>query len=156
MQPVTAGLLSRVDIRPGARCLDVGCGGGDVSLQLASLVGDEGEVVGVDMDRSKLALACEEARAAGVTNVEYRELRVEELDEHESLDLVYARFLLTHLRRPEDTFQAMIAAAKPGGTVVVEDVDMSGRFCHPPSKAFDLYEDLYCRAARARGGDPDI
>jgi hypothetical protein len=50
----------------------------------------------------------------------------------------------------------MIAAVRPGGTVAVEDVDMTGRFCHPPSAAFDRYEDLYCRTARARGGDPDI
>jgi SAM-dependent methyltransferase len=156
MQPVTAGLLSRVDIRPGARCLDVGCGGGDVTLQLASLVGDEGEVVGVDMDPGKLALARDEAAAAGASNVEYRELRVEDLDERQGFDLVYARFVLTHLRQPAEALQAMIAAARPGGMVVVEDVDMSGRFCHPPSEAFDRYEDLYCRAGRARGGDPDI
>jgi SAM-dependent methyltransferase len=154
MAPVTAGLLSRLDIRRGARCLDVGCGGGDVTLQLAALVGDEGEVVGIDMDPSKLAIAREEAAAA--TNVEYRELRVEDLHDHEAYDLVYCRFLLCHLSRPEDALRAMITAAKPGATVAVEDVDMTGRFCHPPSAAFDRYEDLYARVARARGGDPDM
>jgi len=156
MEPVTGGLLSRIDMRPGARCLDVGCGGGDVSLQLASLVGDGGEVVGVDMDPSKLDFARQEAAEAGVDNVDYRELRVEDLDEHEAFDLAYARFLLTHLPDAEEGLRGMIAATRPGGTVVVEDVDMTGRFCHPPSPAFDRYEELYCTTARARGGDPDI
>jgi SAM-dependent methyltransferase len=156
MGPPTAGLLSRIDISPGARCLDVGCGGGDVTLKLASLVGDEGEVVGIDMDPSKLEIARAEAADAGVTNVHYRELRIEDLDEHEAFDLAYTRFVLTHLSRPEDALRAMIAAVRPGGTVAVEDVDMTGRFCHPPSAAFDRYEDLYCSTARARGGDPDI
>jgi ubiquinone/menaquinone biosynthesis C-methylase UbiE len=50
----------------------VGCGGGDVALELARLVGPEGEVVGIDLDEVKLALARDEARATGVENVEYR------------------------------------------------------------------------------------
>jgi ubiquinone/menaquinone biosynthesis C-methylase UbiE len=77
--PATSGLLARLGIEPGMRCLDVGCGGGDVALALARLVGPEGEVVGVDLDEVKLGIAREEAKAAGVANVEYRRGDVHEL-----------------------------------------------------------------------------
>jgi ubiquinone/menaquinone biosynthesis C-methylase UbiE len=81
--PATERLLGHLGIEAGMRCLDVGCGGGDVTLALARRVGPAGEVVGVDLDEVKLGLARDEAREAAVTNVDYRvgdayELPVEE------------------------------------------------------------------------------
>jgi ubiquinone/menaquinone biosynthesis C-methylase UbiE len=71
MAPTTSTLLARVGVEPTARCLDVGCGGGDVTLALARLA-PEGSVVGIDLDETKLGAAREEADAAGVRNVEFR------------------------------------------------------------------------------------
>src|SRR5262245_14614405 len=71
MGPTTEALLATVGIPPTARCLDSGCGGGDVTRSLAALVPD-GCVVGVDFDEAKVAMARDEAAAAGITNVEYR------------------------------------------------------------------------------------
>ena len=48
-------------LRAGMSCLDVGCGSGDVTLKMATLVGAEGSVVGVDRDQSILQLASQEA-----------------------------------------------------------------------------------------------
>ena len=48
-------------LRAGMSCLDVGCGGGDVTLKMAALVGAEGRVVGVDRDQTILHLARREA-----------------------------------------------------------------------------------------------
>jgi hypothetical protein len=42
---------------------------------------------------------------------------------------------------------------RPGGTLVREDVDFSGYFCHPPHGAFDRYLELYTQAAHRKGGD---
>jgi ubiquinone/menaquinone biosynthesis C-methylase UbiE len=68
----TVELLRRAGLRPGMRCLDLGCGGGDVSFELASLAGAAGSVVGIDMDEVKLALAQEAATERGFANVEFR------------------------------------------------------------------------------------
>jgi ubiquinone/menaquinone biosynthesis C-methylase UbiE len=76
---MTPRLLERIGVGPGARCLDVGCGGGDASLALARFAGPGGEVVGVDIDEVKLRIAREEAAAAGLANVEYRSAGVDEL-----------------------------------------------------------------------------
>jgi len=62
--PTTRALFDRVGIAPDARCLDLGCGGGDVSVALAGLV-PAGEVVGIDFDATKVELATTEAAAAG-------------------------------------------------------------------------------------------
>src|SRR4030095_6335238 len=65
MRPTTAALFARAGVREGMRCLDVGCGGGDVSFDLARLVGPLGRVVGIDLDAVKITAARAEATAAG-------------------------------------------------------------------------------------------
>ena len=65
----TLELLLRAGIRPGMRCLDLGCGGGEVTFDLAAAAGPEGSVIGVDMDAEKLALARESARERGIGEI---------------------------------------------------------------------------------------
>ena len=100
-RPTTLALLERAGVSAGMRCLDVGCGGGDVSFDLASLVGITGSVVGVDLDATKLELARGDAEQAEVSNVEFRVADVVDGLGEEEYDVVYARFVLTHLREPE-------------------------------------------------------
>jgi SAM-dependent methyltransferase len=156
MEPMTAPLLERVGVRPGARCLDVGCGGGDVTLRLARLATPGGAAVGVDIDEVKLQIARDEAAAAGVENVDYRLAAVDELPRDGAFDLVYARFLLTHLAEPAAALRTMVRAARPGGVVAVEDIDYSGGFCHPPCEAYDAFWRFYPRLAAHAGGDARI
>ena len=65
--PTTSRLLDRVGLAPGMRCLDLGCGSGNVSFGLARRVGPGGSVVGIDMDEVKLALAGRATREKGWT-----------------------------------------------------------------------------------------
>lgn len=71
-------------------------------------------------------------------------------------DVVYARFLLTHLSDPASLLAQMLGLVRPGGAVVVEDVDFRGHFCHPESPVLWRYVDLYSQVVRRRGADPDI
>ena len=64
-RPDTAALFSRAGIRPGMKCVDLGCGGGEVTFVLARLVAPGGSVTGVNMDEVKLGLA----RTAAVSAV---------------------------------------------------------------------------------------
>lgn len=66
-RPTTAALFDRVGLAPGMRCLDLGCGSGHVSVELARRVGPDGSVVGIDMDAVTLALAGESAAKSGST-----------------------------------------------------------------------------------------
>ena len=155
MWPTTHRLLEPL-VRPEARCLDVGCGGGDVTLELGRLA-PQGSVVGVDVDDVKLDLARREAEAESVANVEFRlEDVLAPVSTPERFDVVYARFLLSHLPRPEQAVAHLAARLAPGGVMVVEDVDCSAQFCSPASAAFTRFVDLYRTAVRGRGADPDI
>src|SRR5215469_443694 len=57
MRPSAISLLERVGVKPAMRCLDIGCGGGDLVFDLARMVGNEGVVVGTDLDLEKLGIA---------------------------------------------------------------------------------------------------
>src|SRR5215216_60258 len=113
--PTTFALLNLAGIKPGMACLDVGCGSGDVTLEMARLVGPTGRVIGIDMDTTKMQLAQQEADQEANINVKFYALDIAHLDYEGEYDLVYARFLLTHLREPVHALQRMIKAAKPGG-----------------------------------------
>jgi hypothetical protein len=71
-------------------------------------------------------------------------------------DLAYARFLLSHLPDPAHAARQLRAATRPGGVIVVEDVDFSGHFCYPPNEAFRRYQELDQAVVRRRGADPDL
>jgi ubiquinone/menaquinone biosynthesis C-methylase UbiE len=149
-------LFRRAGVRPGMRCLDLGCGGGEGTFDLAVAAGPEGTVTGVDMDAGKLALARASARERGVANVDFRAGNVNDWDEPGGYDFVYSRFLLQHLARPADLLRRMWAAVRPGGVIAVEDADFDGLFCDPANDGFDFYRTMYQEVCRRNGGDPGI
>jgi len=137
-------------------CLDVGCGSGDVTLKMATLVGGEGKIVGVDRDQTILRLAGQEAERRGLP-VTFRRQEAQELSEQSAYDLVFARYLLSHLPRPQRAVEAMVRALRPGGCLVLEDVFFPGHVCYPANAAFDRYLELYQAAAKTNeGGDAAI
>lgn len=152
--PTTSALLDRAGLGPGMSCLDLGCGGGDVTLELARRVGPAGPVTGVDMDEVKLDLARQAAAAAGLANVGFRALDIYAWSEPGSYDLVYCRNVLQHLSRPVDVLRAMWETVRDGGTIVVEDADFEGSFCDPPNDGFAFWVEAYQRVLERHGGDP--
>ena len=104
----------------------------------------------------KLDLARRESDEQGIRNVEFKALDIRTQDAGLEFDVVYARFLLTHLDDPSHAVAAIFRQVRPGGLVIVEDTDFSGSFTYPASRAFRRYYELYCTVVRRRGGDPDI
>jgi ubiquinone/menaquinone biosynthesis C-methylase UbiE len=156
LAPSTAAVLDAAGLGEGMRCLDRGCGGGDVTLAIGRAVGPGGSVVGIDMDAVKIELARQDAADADLGQVEFRTGDATTFDANGDFDLVYARLLLTHLREPDAVLLRMVAAVKPGGAVVVEDLDHSAVFSYPDCAALHLFVALYNEVARRRGGDPEI
>lgn len=157
----TLALLGRVGIPHDARILDLGCGGGDVTRLLGRLA-PQGTVIGVDFDADVVAIAAEETGDA-LDNVEYVVGDVTDptahtarmLDERGPFDVVYARFLLSHLADPAAMLRRM-AQWCVGGVVIVEDIDLAGAICSPPHDSFTRSCQLYAETVRARGGNPTI
>lgn len=156
MHATTAALFERIGVSSGMTCLDVGCGSGDVAMELCRRVGPQGRVMGADIDETKVELARQEAESLGIRNVEFRTLDIRGNPSTLEFDVVYARFVLTHLQDPVATIDTFYQHLKPGGFVILEDIDFSGYFVYPESKVFNRYHELYCAAVRRRGGDPNI
>jgi SAM-dependent methyltransferase len=154
--PTTRALLERAGVRPGMACLDVGCGGGDSTAALAAIAGPAGRVVGLDADATAIGLARQAAASSGLGHVEFRVGAAGQGEATAEYDVVYARFLLTHLGEPGAAVAWMLAQLRPRGLLVVEDIDVRGHFCDPPNAAFARYNVLYTELVQRQGADPFI
>ena len=156
MHGSTCAVLDHVGIAEGMVCLDIGCGSGDVTFELARRVGPKGKAIGADIDNTKLDLARKEAEHLDLSNVEFRMMDIREEPDANEFDFVHARFLLTHLSDPIDAVETFHHQLKPGGWCLLQDIDFTGLFVYPESFSFRRYHELYCHVVRHRGGDPDI
>jgi SAM-dependent methyltransferase len=153
--PCTSGLLDDLGVPEGGSALDVGCGGGNVTGQVARRIGPSGRVVGIDFDLELLELARLDAKTAGIENVEFRagDARAPEGGPY---DLITARFLLMHLAEPEQVLAALVGVLRPGGRLVIEDTDFTGLFTIPTVPSFVRGVEVYRETLRRAGGDADI
>lgn len=110
-------------IGAGMRVLDVGCGRGDVSLLVARLVGEQGQVVGLDRDADALAMARERGREDGAAEVRFVEADLGVPVELTGFDAVVGRRVLMYLPDPVATLRALARALRPGGRVVFQEHD---------------------------------
>lgn len=150
----TLELFQLAGLRPGMRCVDLGCGSGDVTLDMAALAGAAGRVAGIDADQAKLELARQTARERGLANVVFEVADVGHWTGPGGYDFVYCRFLLQHLARPADLLHRMWDAVRPGGVLAVEDADLEGLFCDPDNAGFSFYQRMYVEVLARNGGDP--
>jgi SAM-dependent methyltransferase len=154
--PTTSQLLKNAGLAEGMKCLDVGCGGGFVTALMSDMVGPSGQVVGIDADEEILNLARADAESTGTLNVEYCKFDASQRHREDYYDLVYARFLLTHVPAPQSCLESMISSSKRSGMVVVEDIDFTGNFSYPKCHAYQRYTELYQKVVKLRGGDANI
>ena len=123
--------LERLGVAGGWRCVDVGAGGGDVSVALAEMVGRDGRVYAVDSDprtRDEVARA-----AAAYAQVIALTQAGEDLSLPEEVDLAFCRFLLLHVHEPPSVVRMMAAAVRPGGWVVAQEpITTAGRIAGVP------------------------
>lgn len=156
LAPSTSLLLDRLGPLDGAHIIDAGCGGGDVTFDLARRAGPTGVVVGLDLDAAKLAIAADEATSRGSSQIRFESADLLKPWPVASAKLVYARFVLTHMSDPGLFLSHAKNALQSGGIVVLEDIDYAGRFWDPPSATLERVDELYIKATQARGGDPFI
>jgi SAM-dependent methyltransferase len=144
-------------LAPGLDLLDVGCGPGTLTVDLAARVAP-GRVVGVDTEAAVVAEAADHAAAAGAGNVAVLagDFRDPGLDlAPGSFDVVHAHQVLHHLRDPVGALAAMAALARPEGIVAARESDYASMTWAPRSEAIDRWSEMYHAVTRQNGAQAD-
>ncbi|MFB7613420.1 methyltransferase domain-containing protein [Kitasatospora sp. NPDC056181] len=143
-------------LRPGQAVLDVGCGPGTITADLAELVGPTGRVVAVDTSAEVLEAAARHAAGRGLSNVVFEVADVHGLPYADGeFDVVHAHQVLQHVGDPVAALREMRRVTAPDGVVAARDVDYASMTWYPEVPELDRWLDLYRRIARANGGEPD-
>lgn len=146
-------LLDR--LRPGLRLLDVGCGPGTITADLAALVAP-GRVVAIDRSAEVLAEVRRLADERGLDNLELAVGDVNALEfDDGSFDVVHAHQVLQHLGDPVAALREMRRVTKAGGLVAARDADYAAMTWYPDIPALEDWLLIYRRTARRNGGEPD-
>ena len=143
-------------LRPGMRLLDVGCGPGTITMDLAVVVGPDGTVTALERTEEALGLARGEAERRGTTNVELVVGNAQALDLPDaSFDVVHAHQVLQHLDDPVQALREMRRVCRPGGLVAVRDSDYAGFTWYPAVPELDRWLAVYSAVARSNSAEPD-
>jgi len=143
------------ELRPGLDVLDVGCGPGTITADLAARVAP-GRVTAVDTAGDVLVRAARVAADRGLDNVEFATADVHALDfPDDSFDVVHAHQVLQHVTDPVSALREMRRVCRPGGVVAVRDSDYAAMTWYPEAPGLNAWRELYGRVARAHGGEPD-
>jgi SAM-dependent methyltransferase len=140
---------------PGALVLDVGCGPGTITVDMARHVAPA-ELVGLDPSAEVIEAATRDAAEAGVANVAFRVGDVYALDlPDDAFDVVHAHQVLQHIGDPVAALREMRRVCKPGGVVAARDVIYRSFTWFPVDQELARYLEVYCAVHEANGGEPD-
>jgi SAM-dependent methyltransferase len=155
-------LWHRAGIRPGHAALDIGCGPGFASFDLAQIVGPSGRIVGVDESEPYVAFANAQAQHRRLPHARFfvaDAAAIANLDNLRpgSFDLAYVRWVLCFVPDPGAVVGAIARCLKPGGKLLIQDYFRYETMCVAPrSEAFERVIAAVAKSWRDHGGDSDI
>lgn len=156
-EPAATEFLESLDIQPGAKAIDIGCGAVGVLAPLSRLVGKTGEVIGLDRDASLVDAARAYAEQEGLGNVT---LVVGDAfatgQPSDYFDVVHARFLLAPVGHAEKLLAEMLRIVRPGGIIALQEPDASCWNVSPDNAAWTELKEAIFAAFSAGGSDFDI
>jgi len=142
-------------LQPGLDVLDVGCGPGTLTCDLADRVGP-GTVIGLDSSAEVVAAATAEARERGTANVTFDTGDVYALPfADDRFDVVHAHQVLQHLTKPAAALRELRRVVRPDGVVAVRDSDYAAMTWAPDEPRLDRWLELYHRVTERNGAEAD-
>ena len=141
-----------IDLQPGQTVLDLGSGGGIDVLLSAKRVGPDGKVYGLDMTDDMLALARENQRKAGATNVEFLKGTIEAIPlPDQSVDVIISNCVINLSVDKDAVLREAFRVLKPGGRFAVSDVVIRGDVPAEVRRSMELW--VGCVAGALRDED---
>lgn len=145
-------------IGPGQAVLDVGCGPGYASLDLAELVGPSGRVIAVDKSERFLRALDATCRQRGITNIETHSADFDAGEFPDGIaDRAWCRWVLAFVKNPRAVLARMAAALAPEGVIVLHEYfDYSTWRAAPQCSELEEFVSAVMASWRDNGGEPDI
>ena len=144
-------------LRPDMAILDVGCGPGSITVDLASMV-SQGKVIGLDTTSDPFEEGLKLAAERSIANVSFEVGDAKRIPfPDKTFDMVHAHQVLQYLNQ-DDRLQAireMRRVAKSGGLVCMREADQGTVTFYPELDGLNEFVNLYCKVARASGGEPN-
>ncbi|PTB43686.1 hypothetical protein M441DRAFT_56670 [Trichoderma asperellum CBS 433.97] len=143
-------------LKPDMKVLDVGCGPGTITVDLAAKYVPQGHITGLENAAGVLVQARELAKEKGVTNVEFVEGDANALQfADETFDVVFCHQVLQHVKDPVNILREMRRVAKTGGIVAARESDFGGFIWYPAVEDMEDWLAFYSANARSNGGEPN-
>jgi ubiquinone/menaquinone biosynthesis C-methylase UbiE len=154
-EPETARLFGLAGLSVGDRCLDVGCGPGEVMRLMAERVGPRGDVVGIDVDRPLGRQAATMLEWEGHSQCRFEPVDVERETTvgGAPFDLVFARLVLIHVDDPPAVLERLWDWVAPGGCLVVQDYDLLSADVVPEPEVIEDFKRVALGSFRETGRD---
>ena len=153
VDPVTRRFWSVAGVEPGMRVLDVGCGAGHTTVLLADMVGEQGQVVGIDNAASAVAVARARSRERRTISYVHGDPTTHTFDA--PFDAVVGRYVLMFQRDPAGFLAGAARHVRPGGVVSFHELDANGITSRPPVPTFDKVTSWNAEVTRRYGAKPN-
>ena len=143
-------------LKDGDRVLDFGCGPGTITVGLARAI-EPGEVHGIDMEESQIAMARSAAEAGGHDNATFHVGDVTALPfEDNSFDVAHSHAVLMHVPDTAAVLSEVKRVLKPGGIVASREMFVESSFLEPGDENVDAAWATFSRLLAANGGHPQM
>ena len=157
-RPRTTDAWRRAGFTAGQILIDLGCGAGFATLDLAEIVGPTGQVIAIDRSPDFLQIVQGEAKANHLHNITTHRVDFNSDDlPNVSADGAYDRWVLGFLTNPREVLERIANRLKPNGTIVIQEYfDYETLGPVTPSPIFEAFVQAVMKAWRAEGGEPNI
>jgi ubiquinone/menaquinone biosynthesis C-methylase UbiE len=170
-QDKTFETLRLAGIKPGMKCLDLGCRTGNVTSLMKDLVGSDGKVVGLDANPDAISICIKKKHKDKTNTISPSPLSSidNNIDfiigdiyntelEHSSFDFIYSRLLFQHLQHPSKAIKEMkrLASNNNNGIICTEDIDHGLWLSYPHDLHLEKLRKCLVRLLELSGSDPYI